>query len=221
MPRRSAARRATHQSLGERVVVCEQRSPIGPQHRGESWGGACDLGEAAFHYSLGGGGEGFAICGIDAALVDDILFESVESSVYRRPQCPLWSVRCGEPLDKAAVHLLPAMQRRFGPEICTSLVAKPTNRARSCSQRPKKVLPLPYSPRTALNPPRPEATAVRSASRGDLEALHTDRDGGETLAGHCAPMEGGDSAAALWTDAPVRPSPAAPASQQVFGKRRS
>src|ERR1700730_15107174 len=102
------------QSLGERVVVGEQSSAIGPQDCGEGWGGASDLGEAAFHQRLGGGGESLAICSVDAVLGDDILFESVKPSIHRGPQCSLRRVRCGEPLDKAAVHLLTAMQWRLG-----------------------------------------------------------------------------------------------------------
>ena len=60
-----------------------------------------------------------------------------------------------------------ASQRCSGVSVSdtwTSLVAKPAPRARSCSQRAKNVLPLPYSPRTALNAPRPRAAASSSAS---------------------------------------------------------
>jgi hypothetical protein len=188
------------QSLGECVVVGDQRSAIGPQDRGEGWGGAGDLGEAVFHQRLGGGGEGLAICSIDVALGDDILFESVEPGVHRRPQCPLWRVRCGEPLDKAAVHLLPAMQWRLG--------LRDLHFAGGKARDPRSLLQP--AAEEGFSAPIFAAHGLESASAGghcgkigvdsDLEALHTDRESGQPLAGYCAPAKGvEDSATTLWT----------------------
>ena len=63
------------QPFGERVVGSEKSLAIGSQHRGESRRGACDLGKAAFHQRLGGGGQGSAIGGIDTALGDDVVLD--------------------------------------------------------------------------------------------------------------------------------------------------
>ena len=47
--------------------------------------------------------------------------------------------------------------------ICTSVTAMPRSSARADSQREKKVLPAPYSPRTALKSPRPVVQVVSSS----------------------------------------------------------
>ena len=52
----------------------------------------------------------------------------------------------------------------------------PRRLARSASQRAKKVLPEPYSPRTALNVDRPAATPDQLFVDGALEPFHPDRE---------------------------------------------
>ena len=61
-------------------------------------------------------------------------------------------------------------------ETCTSAVANPSRFARSCNQRTKKVLPLPYSPRTALNFALPAAHGCQLFAHHGLERLQADRE---------------------------------------------
>ncbi len=131
------------------------------------------------------------------AAVDDLLLELKNQRSIRRANAPsVHSAVCR-----------PSIARRYTvsslysgvsvSEIWTRVVAKPRSRARCSSQREKKVLPVPYSPRTALNRPRARGHRFELLVDGLLEAVEPHGEQLEPAPGHRADAQRIDDLAAL------------------------
>jgi len=174
------------QPFSQRIIGSKQRLAIGSQHSRKSWRGACDISEPALHQRLRGSGEGFAIGRIETALGNDVLFEGVEPGIYSRPQSALGRIGRCEPLDQAAVHLLPAMKRRLGLRDLDFTGGEARGPGALRQPTAEKCLTAAVFATHCLEAVAPRSHCGKIGIDGGFEAFHADCEGGKAFAGHRA-----------------------------------